>query len=549
MNETPTSNAVLEIPQPPRVLPAPPATVKPPKQSRLKGILASVPNLLVLALLAGLGWWGHHSGWKLPKFSQLTGNSGEEKDDWCETHSVPDSQCIECKPDLMPRDKSVKWCKVHGVHECPFEHPEIVQTMSPASVTPEMLPASKRALDFKPRTPNSEKCQLYLRRIQFASDDAVKKAGIEVTNVSQEPIVETLTANGEITYDQTLVAKLSPPIPGRVWQVYKRLGEAVRKGEVMALVDAADVGKTKAEFVSAASLVALRAQRVDSLKALAGTAVPEANYLEAQNALREAEARLITSEQALINFGLPVRAEDFKGVTAQEMNRRIQFLGLPAEVARTLDARTTTANLVPVKAPFDGVIVERKVVPGEQVDASKTLFVLADTRQMWLTLNVRVEDARFIRARDEATKTPGQEVRFSSEALPDEIKGEVVWISTSVDEKTRTVQVRVNLPNSGALRANTFGTGKILLREEKEAIIVPSESVQWEGDCNVVFVRDRNYHQKDAKKVFHTRTVRVGAKDAGNTEIIAGVLPGEVVVTKGAGILRSELLKNNLGAG
>lgn len=545
MNENTTSTLAQGSSTTPRALTEPSGPVEAP--NKLRAVLAAVPNLLVLALLAGLGWWGHHNDWKLPKFSQLSGTANEVKDDWCETHSVPDSQCVECKADLMPRPKS-KWCSIHGVHECPFETPEIAQLPSVPSVSPTMLESAKRALEFKPRTQNISKCKLHQRRIQFANEAAVKKAGIEVAGVDQATIVEGVTANGEITYDQTLVANLSPPVPGRVFHVLKQLGESVRKGEILALVDAVEVGKTKAEFVSAANAVTLRSQRVESLRGV-GSAVPEATYLEAQNALREAEAKLIIAEQALINFGLPIRAEDLKGMTPQAMNRHVQFLGLPAEIVRTFDARTTTANLIPIKAPFEGVIVARKVVTGDQVDVSRTLFVVADIRQMWLTLNVRQEDARFVKARDEVKKTSGQVVRFRSEAIPEEIVGEVVWISSSVDEKTRTVQVRANLPSNGLLRANIFGMGKIVLREEKEAIVVPSEAVQWEGDCNVVFVRDKNYFDKGAKKVFHTRTVRVGAKEEALTEIIAGVLPGEVIVTKGAGILRSELLKNNLGAG
>lgn len=551
MNENVIAAGVLDAPQaPPRAQSAAPLPAQPPRKPAIRRALAAVPNLLILGLLGAVGWWGHHTGWKLPKFSQLTGNGAAEKDDWCAEHSVPDSECVECNACLMPRCKAVTWCRVHGVHECPFEHPEVVQMESPPSITPAMLERARRALAFMDRSYNNSKCKLHQRRIQLAGEAAVKKAGIDVAPVWEAPITEALTAPGEITYDQTLVANLSPPVPGRVWHVYKQLGQTVRKGDVLALVDAAEVGKTKADLVSAASLVSLRSQRLESLKPLVGTSVAEPTYVEAQGALREAEARLATAEQALVNFGLPIRAEDLKGMAPQDMNRHVQFLGLPPELVRTLGPRTTPANLIPVRAPFDGVVVARKVVAGEQVDSSKTLFVVADPRQLWLTLHVRQEEARFVRARDEAGTTRGQEVRFRSEAIPQEVSGEVVWLSTAVDERTRTVQVRANLPNpNGLLRANVFGTGKIILREEKEAVVVPNESVQWEGDCHVVFVRDKDYFKKGARKVFHTRTVRIGAKDQSNTEIIAGVLPGEVVVTKGAGVLRSELLKNNLGAG
>ena len=80
--------------------------------------------------------------------------------------------------------------------------------------------------------------------------------------------------------------------------------------------------------------------------------------------------------------------------------------------------------------------------------------------------------------------------------------------------------------------------------------MVPSEAVHWEGCCHVVFVRDKGYFDsKDSPKVFHVRTVRLGAGAGRLTEIVAGVLPGEVVATKGSDVLRAELLKNNLGEG
>jgi multidrug efflux pump subunit AcrA (membrane-fusion protein) len=88
------------------------------------------------------------------------------------------------------------------------------------------------------------------------------------------------------------------------------------------------------------------------------------------------------------------------------------------------------------------------------------------------------------------------------------------------------------------------------LREEKEAIAVPNEAIHWEGCCHVVFVRDKGYFDsKDSPKVFHVRTVRPGTRNGTFTEIIAGVLPGEVLATKGSDVLRAELLKNSLGEG
>jgi cobalt-zinc-cadmium efflux system membrane fusion protein len=548
MNENLTNRNVLEAATPSQQAEQSLAPTEVAKASSAIAVLGwlgrVIPTVLVLAALGAVAYWGHHSGWTIPKFSALTGNGQVEQDDWCGPHGVPDSQCVECNPDLLPKLKPFGWCKKHGVHECPLEHPEVAQLASIPVITPADLARAQRALDFAERPENNSKCKLHQRRIQFESKEAVEKAGIEVAPAWGAPMVEAVAANGEVNYDQTRLASLSPLVAGRVWRVEKGVGQPVRKDEVLALIDAAEVGKAKAEFLQALAQVDLRSKTVERLRPLAGSSVAGKDIPEAEASLREAQIRLVSAQQALVNLGLPVRAQDLWQLTADQIGARIQFLGLPEGVIRTLDAKTTTANLIPVKSPLDGVVVDRKIVDGMVVDMTKTLFVVADLRQMWLTLDVRLEDAKQVAL--------GQPVRFLPDGTRQEARGKVAWISTAVDEKTRTVKVRADLANSdGSLRAATFGAGRVVLREEPNAVVVPNEAVQSEGDgnCQMVFVRDKNFLKQGAPKVFYVRTVRVGAKDDQNTEIIAGVLPGELVATKGSGGLRSELLKNNLGAG
>jgi cobalt-zinc-cadmium efflux system membrane fusion protein len=500
----------------------------------------TLPTVFVLAGLGALAWCGHHTGWSIPTFASLTGSEAKEKDDWCAEHGVPESICVECNPDLMPRGKDHGWCKTHGVHNCPLEHPDVAQLAYLPQITASDLERARRALDLSPRPLNSSKCKLYQRRIQFASKDAVEKAGIDVKSVDEAPIIEAVAANGEVGYDQSRVARLSVRVPGTVWWVPKRVGEEVKRGEVLAIVDAAEVGRAKAEFLQAVVQLDVRRKSLASTNKVSDI-IPEGQLQATEAALREAEIRVQTAEQALVNLGLPLRADDVKTLNSAEMRRRVQFLGLPESVVKSVDPTTTSANLIPVVSPLDGVVVARDAMSGEIVDSTKVLFTVADTRQMRLTLNLSQEDAQRV--------TRGHTARFRSPG-GDEVSGVVNWISTSVDEKTRTVKVTASLPNAdGRLRANTFGQGRIILREEKSAVVVPSEAVHWEGDCFVVFVRDKNFLAENAPKVFHVRTVRPGVNDGQNTEIIAGVLPGELVVTKGSGTLRSELLKANLGEG
>jgi cobalt-zinc-cadmium efflux system membrane fusion protein len=516
-----------------------PSRLARPKSGFGVRLVRSIPNFFILTALAALAVWGHHSGWRLPRFSELSGSANREKDDWCAEHAVAETFCVECNPARWPRAKPPAWCAVHGVHECPWEHPDIAQLPSVPSVSSAALERARLALVFAERPANSRKCKLFLRRIQFASEEAVTRAGIDVVPVWEAPVTEAVSANGEVTYEPTRIARLSSRVRGTVWRVDKTVGQPVKKGEVLALIDAADVGKAKGELLQSIAQLTLRKKTLAVLEEGARSGVtPEATLRAGQTAREEAEIRVMAAEQALANLGLSVRAEDFKGLAPAEVARRIRFLGLSDAAIKTLQTNAT-ANLLPLIAPLDGVVIRRQAVAGEGVDDNRTLFIVADSRQMLLTLHVRQEDAGHVRR--------GQTVRFRPDGAT-EATGTVAWVSTGVDRRTRAVEVRVELDNTaGQLRDGTFGSGKVILRHEEQAVVVPSEAVQWEGDCYVVFVRDKHYLDADAPKLFHTRTVRPGATDGGNTEIIAGVLPGEIVVARGSAVLRSELLKNNLG--
>ena len=546
MSDTTLAAPVRERPAtqvPHRPAPATPP-IRRPLLTRLLGLIAGlVPSALALGAVGGLAYVGRQYDWRMPKFSALIGQAEAEKDDWCEEHSVPDSECVECKKGCLPRDKEHGWCRTHGVSECPLCFPQVAQLPAVPVVTSDDRQRAEDALAFAPRAENNSKCKLNQRRIQFTSDEAVSRLGIAVTPVGQALVTETVTANGEVGFDPTKMVRLSARVPGTLWRVEKQVGDRVRQGEVLALVDALDVGKAKAEFQQALVNLDLKTQTLANLKASVG-GVSEKNVQEAEAALAEAQVRLLAARQALQNLGFAARTEDYAGLAPADAARRLQFLGLPAALAEQVARQTASSNLLPIRAPFDGEVIERNGVPGEAMDPARVLFVVADTRRLWLTLQARLEDVGRIQ--------PGQKVRFRHDGHDSGDIGTVVWVSPAVDEKTRTVPVRVEWPNvEGRHQARTFGTAQVVLRQEPNATVVPSGSVHWEGDCHVVFVRDKNF-EKSPYKVFHVRKVRPGAKDVGPsgpvTEVV-GVLPGELVATANSGILRSELLKNNLGAG
>lgn len=530
----------------------------------LQSVVHRFPTLLVLITLLGVGFWGHRNDWRAPKFASLFGSTtpheaedwcaehsvpesrcikchpelaGEKAKDWCREHGVPESRCTICHPEILTKGVAGDWCKEHGVPEsnCTICHPEIaVKGEGPGAESDVKIVASDEAGRSPATKPVKDPatCQTHALRVQFASPESVKKAGVQLGSVVERPMQQTIIANAETQYDRTRFAQVASRVPGAVWRVDKEIGQAVRKGDVLALVDAAEVGRAKAELLTAAAQRELRTQTVRRINELLPQKISTpAELQEAQAALREAEIRVFNARQAIINLGLTA-TEDTDRIPTE---RELQLLGLPKEVQSSLDVGAPSANLVPLIAPLDGVVIRREVVAGEVVEASKPLFTVADPSRMWLMIDVPQAQVGRV--------AMGQRVRFQQERTDETVQGAITWISTAVDDQTRTVKVRVEVDNSnGQLLASTFGRAHITVRESPKAIAVPNEAIQWEGCCHIVFVRL-------AEDIFQTRKVRLGTRDSHYTEVLAGLLPGEVVATSGSHVLKSEILKSNLGAG
>ena len=529
-------------------------------------VLRRLPTLGVFVLLGGVAYWGHQTGWKAPKFSEVFGRSQvtAEKEDWCSEHNVPDSKCLACHPELAGAN-AADWCKEHGVPEskCTICHPEILtkgvagdwcrehgvpesgctlchpelavkgelpQSDMTSGVVADTQPAAATAKSAK----DPQTCQTHARRIQFASPEAVHKAGLKLGAVTQRPMAGIVTANAELRYDQTRVAQIAPRVSGIAWQIEKQIGDHVKRGEILAVIASTEVGRAKAEYLEAATLLDAKTKAFRRSEELLSKNVGNrASYEEAESERKQVEIRLFNARQALLNLGLPVGDLESSRIPTDQA---IQFLGLSDAIRSKLDAKATTTNLIPVASPLDGVVTTCNVVAGEIVDSSKPLFIVADTTRLWVMVDVDLRESRRI--------ATGQQLTFRPDGAPDEaVTGKVTWISTTVDDETRTLRVRADIENSdGQLKAMTFGKAEITFRETPDGIAVPNEAIQWEGCCYVVFVRLTD-------DIFQTRKVRLGARDAVFSEVLVGVLPGEAVVTTGSHGLKSEILKSSLGAG
>ncbi len=492
--------------------------LSPEKQGWFRAVVGTVPMVLTFALLASVALWGHHTEWtfSLAQRGGAKSLQAEKPEDLLTTE--------------LEASSPAQWCEKHSITACPLCDRSLAQVekpLEPASV--EELERVQKAFAVRDRAMNDPHRLANGSRVRVASKEAAEKLGIDVAPVWEAAMTESISASGEVNFDATRVARLATRVPGTAWRVTKQVGEVVQAGELLAIIDAAEVGKAKAELLQALVQLRLKTQALGNLK---NAPVPERQKKEAESARRDAEVRLLSAEQALVNLGLTVKAAEFGKLEVEDIANQLPRLGLSRELSQS-DA-DLPGTLLPLRAPLDGVVMQVDVIAGEVVDPQEVLFVVADPRQMWVNLNVTADDARWVRI--------AQATHFRPDGMKSEFSGQVDWIGTSADETTRKIPVLVIMPNpDGKLRASALGVGRIVLREEPHAITVPNESVQSLGGCQVVFVRDKDFLKPNGPKLFFPRMVRTGAKDATNTEILVGVAPGEIVVTKGSALLAERL--------
>jgi cobalt-zinc-cadmium efflux system membrane fusion protein len=390
--------------------------------------------------------------------------------------------------------------------------------------------------------------------VRFDSREALARTGIELVPVKERPVVSELVVSGVVHYDQRHIAQLSARVPGSVWRVEKHLGDMVRKGDVLLVIESSDVGRLKADFLNALVAHEARREQLAILEEVKG-AVMGRQLREAKSALREARNHLTNAEQALVNLGLDVSVAAYEQLDDDARADRIRAAGLPASLLATIDPARITSNLLPLYAPFDGVVIGRDAVVGELIEPAAPIFEVADVSTMWVVLNVSKEDAGKVAL--------GQPVRFRPDGSDKEYVSRVAWISTEVDQQTRTLEVRAEIPNrveppaatapaaglaggpAASLRANTFGKGRIELDRRGTALLVPRRSVQWDGSRWVVFV-------PTGEQAFAARPVRPGVQQGEDVEIVGDFAVGGLpthVVGSGSHVLKSQILLERMEAG
>jgi cobalt-zinc-cadmium efflux system membrane fusion protein len=320
-----------------------------------------------------------------------------------------------------------------------------------------------------------------------------------------------------VDFDQRRLAHVGPRIRGRVVAVHADLGDDVRRGTALVTLDSIELGRAKAEYLSA------RAEEELARRTL------------------EREERLfqekITTEQAV----LEARAAQAKAlVSLRAAEETLRLLGLSRRAIEKVRYGDPRAARFQLTAPIEGRVVEKHVVIGELIDPEEKVFTIADLSKLWIWVDVYEQDMARVHLEDS--------VEVRTRAVPGKVFfGRVAYVADEVDADTRAVRARIDLDNrEGLLKPGMFA--EVVLsdphaaRSERLALAVPPGAVQRDGGASVVFV-------EVGPRRYERRVVRTGARTDTSVEIVSGLDAGERVVVEGAFLLKSELAKGELGEG
>ena len=350
-----------------------------------------------------------------------------------------------------------------------------------------------------------------------------KKWGIELAVAGKTTMTGTMTIPGVLGLDPRRTAQVSSLLDGQVTYVGVKPGDEVRAGQVLLRLHAPSLSQAKTAFLQAASRLDLARQEFDRAEALLKQeAIDRKEHLRRQTELANATSEFDVAESNLHSYGLDQEAVD----RLRRESRR------SADEHSPLDHVTEpTLNLA---SPMAGRVVAMTVVTGQHVEPQHALVTIADLSTLWALLDAREQDLPYV--------TPGREVRITTTIYPDRVwTGKVDYVGDIVDEKTRTVQVRIVVPNTGRLlKPNMYIQGELPdAVSATDVVAVPQDAVQTIGGDPVVFVRE-------GPDLFVVRPVELGGR-IGDARVIARGLEGsERIVVAGAFNLKAELLKSTL---
>jgi cobalt-zinc-cadmium efflux system membrane fusion protein len=356
-----------------------------------------------------------------------------------------------------------------------------------------------------------------------ATAEVQKKWGIDVATATRATVSGGFTIPGVLALNPQHTAQITSLLDGKVVFVGAQVGDEVRQNQVLVTLHAPALAQAKTAYLQAGARLQLARREFERAEILLKQeAIDQKETLRRQAEFENASSEFAVAESNLHSYGLDQAAVD-------------QLLGQARQPSNSTGAMDALAEpYLSLTAPIAGHVVERDVIIGQHIEPQKMLLTLSDLSTLWALLDAREADLPHV--------ARGREVRITTSIYPGRVwKGTVDHVGDIVDEKTRTVKVRVVVRNDGRLlKPNMYIQGELPdAMSARDVLTLPQEAIQTIGGEPVVFVRE-------GPDRFVARPVEVGDRVGARRAVLRGLSGSELVVVAGAFNLKAELLKSTL---
>ncbi|MBX9863102.1 MAG: efflux RND transporter periplasmic adaptor subunit [Hyphomicrobium sp.] len=333
----------------------------------------------------------------------------------------------------------------------------------------------------------------------------IKTNGIDMAPVMSGKLVKEIAVPGRIAINANAQAKIVPKLSGTVARIEKQLGEQVKKGDLLAILESREMADAKADYLASwraeelARSIYEREERLWNQKVTA-----EQDYLTAKNAHQSAKIKLDLAHQRLDTIGLS--HDEIEALPKQSGENGFRFYE--------------------IRSPIAGSVTARDAVLGQMVGTDRDIFTIADVSRVWVELAIAPGDLSFARE--------GQDVRV--EAGTQKGVAKIVALSPLIDPETRSAKAIAEIDNAGNVwRLGDYVNARLMSGEQEADLIVPQAAIQTVNGNKVVFVSEGGG--------FRARPVTTGRSDSTNAEVLSGLEFGETIATSNTFTLKAELGK------
>jgi cobalt-zinc-cadmium efflux system membrane fusion protein len=322
-------------------------------------------------------------------------------------------------------------------------------------------------------------------------------AQIKISVVSQGDVSDILRVAGQIDFDEQALTRIGASVTGRVTQINAQLGNEVKKGDTLALINSSELSNSQLAYLKARSEKEFHRRTVQRAKTLF-----EADVISAAELQRRESEYEVASAQT--------RA-------AQD---QLRVLGVNLKAMEELATTGAIDSVASVMATIKGVVVERKVTTGQVVQPADVLFTVADLSRVWAVAQVPEQQVAQVKV--------GQSVRIEVPALENEkLIGKLIYVGQTVNPESRTVLVRTELDNtSGRLKPSMLASMLIESTPTKR-VVVPITAIVREQDTDYVFIEEK-------PGSFRLKPVRLSSEHNGQRVVLDGLSQGMRIVSDGA---------------